>query len=300
MNKRHSGFTLVEIVVSLAILGIILVFSLEAVNAGIQNVIAAGNRTNESIFATSEIEKVILDPAYTGLHPKNLVKSDASIEIYDVLIPGELIYSKKTDFDSEILDYETIYTFFRVQSPYGTYTPGNAYITKSDPPNSTFQLGDIEVKPEDLKARYKHIGKGTLVVPGQSALQTKYTESIDWVFDDGIIIKPGVLLASSKDIRLTAKKIDLSEARIEADQSIVLQGQQQLIMRSTSIEAMSGLRFVSNSPNLIGTMSKPTDLVLPNTNLLTFNGLPIFVLDTHYNVYSRLNGVPFNPNPYYK
>lgn len=57
--KNRKGLTLVEIILSMALLGIIVIVFLTVFNTGNKNIIKAGNRTKDVLKTQSEIDEKI-------------------------------------------------------------------------------------------------------------------------------------------------------------------------------------------------------------------------------------------------
>ncbi len=62
--KKRNGLTLIEVVVSIAIIGIISISVLNIFNTGLKNILIAGKRTDDTLNAKSIIDGIIYDQDY--------------------------------------------------------------------------------------------------------------------------------------------------------------------------------------------------------------------------------------------
>lgn len=104
MNK--DGFTLIELIVSLAIMGLIVVTILPIINTGLSNIIYSGNRTeavslaNDDIFNNTEKENFSI---VVKLPDK--VSDDIDVIIEGNIITGTSNISGRSDSKVELYIY---------------------------------------------------------------------------------------------------------------------------------------------------------------------------------------------------
>lgn len=104
MNK--DGFTLIELIVSLAIMGLIVVTILPIINTGLSNIIYSGNRTeavslaNDDIFNNTEKENFSI---VVKLPDK--VSDDIDVIVEGNIITGTSNISGRSDSKVELYIY---------------------------------------------------------------------------------------------------------------------------------------------------------------------------------------------------
>ena len=104
MNK--DGFTLIELIVSLAIMGLIVVTILPIINTGLSNIIYSGNRTeavslaNDDIFNNTEKENFSI---VVKLPDK--VSDDIDVIVEGNIITGTSNISGRSDSKFELYIY---------------------------------------------------------------------------------------------------------------------------------------------------------------------------------------------------
>lgn len=107
--KRKNGFTLIELIISIAILGLISVTFLSIFNMGLINISRAGNRTS----AVEEAEKNISTPS--EINDFNItVKLPDKADGIDVIVKGRVYESKVNILNSD--DFVDIIRYIPVGS----------------------------------------------------------------------------------------------------------------------------------------------------------------------------------------
>jgi prepilin-type N-terminal cleavage/methylation domain-containing protein len=118
--KNKKGLTLIEVIISIAIIGILAVSTLSIFDAGLLNIIRAGKRTETVLEVKDGIDLLIItkDDTIESIGGPSLNIDETPIEIIvdfsdssgitDVVIEGKLSESKKIDDKKNIVYLETV------------------------------------------------------------------------------------------------------------------------------------------------------------------------------------------------
>lgn len=110
--KKRQGLTLIEVILSLAIIGIILVVTLNIFGMGIKNIASAGDRTDHVLDAQTVIDQIINPPKNLGKldnyevvvkDTTKIVKIDGNDASIDV--PGQIIILKDLKNNIELITF---------------------------------------------------------------------------------------------------------------------------------------------------------------------------------------------------
>lgn len=97
--KRRNGLTLIEVVVSIALMGMVVLVFLTIFNTSNRNITKAGDRTDDTFEIQEEIDDVIKDSGKYDSE-KIEIKDDVDVKIdgltdESILIKGKMLTGKK-------------------------------------------------------------------------------------------------------------------------------------------------------------------------------------------------------------
>lgn len=272
---NNKGLTLIEIVVSMAIISIIAVSMLNIFGTGFSNIFRFGRNSKDYYEAAGELEISTLDSEYKGKQEALSITNEiVEIDVWGKTIKTRLIKSKIGDLNSALGTTDK-YLFIYTVDPTLAYKPGQAFISISG--NEEFQQGDIPISKELLEGKYRYNGKGRLIITSNASIVTDTINPINWEVKEGIYIKPGVNLdiKSVAGISLTSLNgnIIMNEVNINSGAKIAINSGKDFEARNTIIK--SNLHDISIEAmgliDLRGSDSKPTEIsVKENINKIIF------------------------------
>lgn len=278
-NITNKGLTLIEIVISMAIISIIAVSMLSIFGTGFSNIFKFGRNSKDYYEAGGELEISILNPFYEGKESTlSIVNEIVEIDIFDKKVKTRFIKSKIGDLSSPLGANDKYLFIYTVDQNLQVYEPGQAFISISG--KNIYELGDIPVPKQLLEGRYRYVGKGRLVIPSAEAIMENTIHSINWDVKDGIYILPSVNnttldIKSTGGISLSSLKGDiiLNDVIINSGGKIAMNSGKNIELRESIIK--SNLNDVSIKSfgyiDLRGSDSKPTEIsVKENTDKITF------------------------------
>ncbi len=263
-HQLNKGFTLVEVIVSIAILSILSLVILNIFAGGFRNLTMGGQMVQTYQSANSELELAVRDKAYNGeSHAQNVLQSQVTVTIFGEDVPVRLIQSKLSNQSSALdpLRDDYLSAYGGIQT--ANYSSGEAFIAVGRKNELNFKNGDIPLTPEMLNGDYIYNGQGVLVIPSDNAVLGEGMDHVKWKVKDGIVVKSGVELKSLGDFTLMSQtgSITLDDTVISANGAIMIDAKtesniQGIIMtsRDASIE-VKGVNIIAN-----GTDLKPTSL----------------------------------------
>lgn len=170
MNKslkmKHAGLTLVEVILAVAILGIISLMIFPTLSSGLNIVYSSGDLLTEITQSYSELEIARVNYDYKGkVGQENLKITEETIDLFeDFSIETVYIQSKVGSIQSP-LDTDSQYVFFREVKQEMTYKDGDPFIKKSGNTSDEFEEGDIHLPIIQLKNGYTSFDNETLIIP---------------------------------------------------------------------------------------------------------------------------------------
>lgn len=274
-NNKNKGLTLIEIVISMAIISIIAVSMLNIFGTGLSNIFKFGQNSKVYYEAAGELEISIINPIYKGKQDSlSITNETVEIDVFGKLIKTRLIKSKIRNLDLKLNSKER-YIYIYTIDPTLEYKPGQGFISISG--HDEFQPGDIPVSKELLEGKYRYSGKGKLVIPSDAAIVLDTIHPINWEVEEGIYIKPGVKLdtKSTAGIYLSSLTGDIivNEVNINSGGKIVMNSGKNLEARNTIMKSSLN-DIIIKSVKLIdlrGYDPKATEIsVKENANKITF------------------------------
>ncbi|MDM8535022.1 type II secretion system protein [Clostridiaceae bacterium HSG29] len=267
--KNQNGVTLVEIIVSVAILSIISVSFFQILTGSFVNVINAGNSNKEIYLAAGELDIAIREQTYTGKN-SNVTSVNENVDVLGTNINSRVIYSKSEDLETaiDINTDEYLYAYV-IDNP--TFYLDQAFIDLNG--NKTYDVGEVIVEAELLNATYYQNGTGILVIPNQSSLTTTI-DKIDWRVNDGIYVKTGIIINSLDDIYIQSLAGDIEfeiGCNIEATNNIELKALNKIDVEKNLIKTLTGdIEIYSKEVYMSGDNAIPTRLIIDDGQNISF------------------------------
>lgn len=266
--KNNKGVSLVEVIVSMAILTIISVTFLNILTGSFSNTMDAGRENMDYYKAAGEMDIAIRDVSYTGEHG-NVAYASETVNIFGEDIEARVIHSKTEELDSAIDPSTDPYIFTYVIDEEVGRT-NEAYIDTND--NGSFDLGeDLIVTAEQLNGHYIYLGDGPLVIDDQDGLYTPM-DTIDWYVKDGIKISSGITLESSSDIRIKSVDGDLSFDNLVIDSSdeVILESTLDISLIQSTILSSDNVEIRSGNAYINGIDTDRMAIRVPNNKVIDF------------------------------
>ncbi len=282
---NNKGVSLVEIIISVAILSILSVSFIQILSGSFSNIMNVGRDNKDNYEAAGELNIAIREDNYYGKNA-NVSSSSDSIDVLGTPIDIRVIHSKSEDIDSALGAGDPYIYAFVVDPP--SYA-GQAFIDLDD--DQTYDAGEISVDAEILNGSYYQVGTGVLVIPNQSSL-TAVIDNINWRVKDGVYIKDNITIDSVNEINIKVLDGDIiinEDVNLEAVNDIVLDSSDAIDIQKTFIRSTAGnIKFISDDLYLNGNNTKWTYLDVDSTKSINcFVNTEIFLNGyTSFTVYA--------------
>lgn len=234
--KNNKGVSLVEIIISIAILAIISVSMIQILSGSFRNVIFAGRNNQETLQAAGELDIAIREQTYTGKN-NNVDNSDSTINVLGTDIEVRIIKSKTENLDSSINTNSDPFLYVYVTDPDIAYQ-NQAFIDEND--NQSYDSDEKIITAEELDGTYYYNGSGVLTIIHQESLVNDI-ENIDWRIKDGIYIKENLNINSNNEIEMYAYdgNIDIQPGvNLEAKDKILLSSKEEIEISKVFIKSI--------------------------------------------------------------
>jgi len=299
-QNRENGFTLVEIIVGVALLVIIATSFFNVLTSSYQNIFAGGSDVKELLYAEGELELALRDNGYTGKDDLGNVINDNAHEITILSRPMTVrkVSSKIGD------DYLVAYALDT-----SDYQPGQAFIAvgRSGQTVYSYASGDVILTPDMLDGSYIYNGIGALVIPSQDAVMASFS-NIDWQIKSDIWISPDVNISSDDAIFLKSIKgnVVLSSVNLQAESGIDIEADEDLDMDEMIANTSSGdINLVGENASIIGSDTRSTifkidtgtsniNFDISNEGVITMNQYILFSVNSTEAYAINLNGTTLN------
>jgi len=248
-KKNNDGFSLIEIIISVALLSIIAATFLQIFSGSFERIMAYGRENIEHYEAGGELEIALRDENYTGDN-ENVTTTDSNILVFNQSVTTSFIQSKSKDLDTKLeTGDQYIFAFAEKKGAYNN----EAFIDING--NEIYDSGEAVVSSDALDGVYADYEStdGILVIPYSESLNDNIT-SIDWRIKDGIVIKRGVSLNVTGDVY-----IDISAG--------------DLVMNSIVFESQGYMDFTTDN----GIIETQSSSIIAKGNLISFTCNDIYL-----------------------
>jgi|GEM_PF-5502488 len=248
-KKNNDGFSLIEIIISVALLSIIAATFLQIFSGSFERIMAYGRENIEHYEAGGELEIALRDENYTGDN-ENVTTTDSNILVFNQSVTTSFIQSKSKDLDTKLeTGDQYIFAFAEKKGAYNN----EAFIDING--NEIYDSGEAVVSSDALDGVYADYEStdGILVIPYSESLNDNIT-SIDWRIKDGIVIKRGVSINVTGDVY-----IDISAG--------------DLVMNSIVFESQGYMDFTTDN----GIIETQSSSIIAKGNLISFTCNDIYL-----------------------
>lgn len=277
---KRNGYTLIEIVISLAIFSVIVISISSIMTSTIFNIEANGKAINSVNEARTELNIAMDTPSYYGKEG-TVTQTETTVDVLGTDVPVRYIESEIIDITGRGVDTDIklfVYCLPVDNSDNGT----SAYIDTNY--NGVFDGFDKSVSVDELKRGFTYLGNGNLVL-----------RPITYTFDydakikikDDVKIENGAVFETSKNLDITCKNFYLLGSSVSADGNILINCDNIFIGTNEGGSSDIKSQIISNN-GAINIVAKEDVSVLKNSYVSAFDTVT-FVGKTAY-----LNGTAGN------
>jgi hypothetical protein len=284
--NNNAGVSLVEVIVSVALITIISVTFLDILTGSFSNTMDAGRENKEFYEAAGEMDIAIRDVSYYGQN-NNIDFASETVTIFGQNINTRVIHSKTEDLDTSIDVTTDPYIYAYVVDEDLSRTD-EAYIDVDN--NGTFDLGtDLIVTAEQLNGPYIYLGNGPLRITDQGSIYNPM-DTIDWYVKDGIIVSSGIEIYSNSEVSIKSVNGNFlfNNIIINGVNAIVLENSDNIELIQSVVQSTSdNISVTADNVDITGidsdhmkfdvAVSQTIDFYVNNT--ITLNEYTEFIID---------------------